>query len=290
MNQPQTYPLNKAESFLAISKDIFTSVAKMILRPKTRNRKEVNKDYGGGRWLQVLNEKEWEKYQDLHEMLINISSARPEMISLIDNKIVRIKATDYYDFKINVLQEIISKWAGDADELYELGSGYGYNLFCLALDKKKNWKKLTGFELSTTGVEVGTKIAAHFKLSQMSFEQLDLLDSTSPGFAKLKDKVAYSHYCFEQLRHHTETAILNLIKARPKRIIHLETSYELLEPGLNRDLATLLYVKRMDYQDNLLNTLKKLEKENKLRIVNVERLKHSPTLKNEPTLICWEPV
>jgi hypothetical protein len=50
-----------------------------------------------------------------------------------------------------------------------------------------------------------------------------------------------------------------------------------------------LYIVRQDYQDSLLTTVRHRERSGTLRILGEERLYYAPTIRHDPTLICWEP-
>jgi len=50
-----------------------------------------------------------------------------------------------------------------------------------------------------------------------------------------------------------------------------------------------LYILRQDYQNSLLTTLRARERAGALRILAEERLYYAPSIRHDPTLICWEP-
>jgi hypothetical protein len=94
--------------------------------------------------------------------------------------------------------------------------------------------------------------------------------------------------CLEQLPDHTERILRNFCSAGAKRVIHVETSFELLRPTSLRDLASISYVWRQDYQRTLIASARRLEAEGLLRIVAAERLHLSPNWRNAPTLLVWD--
>jgi hypothetical protein len=81
----------------------------------------------------------------------------------------------------------------------------------------------------------------------------------------------------------------NIVRAAPRRVIHVEPCVETLRLWRPKDLVNYLYILRQDYQNSLLTTLRDRERAGALRIVAEERLYYAPSIRHDPTLICWEP-
>ena len=174
-------------------------------------------------------------------------------------------------------------------ELVELGGGFGANLFALALGEKK-WNRLIGLDISQNAIQAGREIASHFALpQQISFDRIDIIKGSDSTFRHLRGRPVLTYYCLEQLKHDTRIVIENILQAGPSRVIHIEPTFELLHLSSLKDMVTYLYIVRKDYQNNLLSTLKEYERKGKVKVVMVQRLYYAPTVRNDPTLICWEP-
>jgi len=75
---------------------------------------------------------------------------------MIDGKLWRIPARQYYRYRRAALESIVRSFAGDVDELVEVGSGTGLNLFTLHLSG--GWRSLLGLELSAAGRDVSRQV------------------------------------------------------------------------------------------------------------------------------------
>jgi hypothetical protein len=268
-------------------RSIVLDVGHRLLRRRRRGPHQVSADYDQGEWAQQAAARNWERSASL-EAYVEKSWVDRDLICLVDGRLWRMPAAAYYRMRRRKLAAVMRRFAGDADELVEVGSGTGANLFALALEGR--WEKLRGLELSPTGRAVAGEIAGHFGVEdRVTFDEIDLLDAASPGFDLLKGRTVFTYYCLEQLPNDTERVMRNLCAAGIRRAIHLEPSFELLERRSLRDLASLSYVWRQDYQRTILATARRLEAEGLIRIVAIERLYHSPTWRNPPTLLVWEP-
>lgn len=140
-------------------------------------------------------------------------------------------------------------------------------------------------------MRAGKQISQHFGLTDsISFDRIDLVGGAHSKLSAIKGKVVFTYYCLEQLKYDTSTVILNIRNACPKRVIHIEPTVEMYDLLSPKDLANYLYSRRMDYQDNLLGTLRSVERRGALKILGARRLYYAPTIRHDPTLICWEPV
>lgn len=269
------------------SRSILLDLAHRLLRRRKRKRDQVLSDYDRGEWAQQLAARNWERAASL-EAYAEKSWVDRDLTCLVDGRLWRMPAPGYYRMRHQRIAAILRRFAPDSDELVEVGSGTGANLFALAADK--SWRSLRGLELSPTGRDVARRVAERFGVEdRVSFDEIDLLDPGSPGFRLLKDKVVFSYLCLEQLPNDTEAVMRHLCAAKAKRMIHFESTFELLNPRSLRDLASMSYVWRQDYQRTIVSTARRLEAEGLIRIIAVERLHFSPTWRNTPTLVVWEP-
>jgi hypothetical protein len=279
-------PVGRLKSMLIHGRSILIDVGHKVLRRRRREVGQVSSDYDQGEWQRQLEARDWERVDSL-ERYVERAWAEDERISTIDGKLWKIPLRQFYRYRRAWLVELVDRFSGDVDELVEVGSGTGFNLFTLFLEGR--WRSLLGLDLSPVGREVSRRVAEHFGIDdRVRFDEIDLTDGDSPGFGKLRGKTVLSYLCLEQLPDHTERVLRNLCRAGPRRVIHVETSFELLRPTSLRDLATISYVWRQDYQRTLIASARRLEAEGLLRIVAVERLPHSPNWRNAPTLLVWD--
>lgn len=269
------------------TRDLLFSFWQTLAHPKQRNAARVAADYEDGVWKNTLDTREWSRCPDLRAYLIPADTV-PRIAKLGQNRLMHVRNDDYYAYRLETLQRLMLRHAGDQDTLVELGCGAGKNLFSLAL--LQHWTKLVGYDISENAITAARQAADHFGVPGVEFDRLDLIDGDTPAFRRLEHRTVFTYYCLEQLKYHTATVIDNLLRHRVQRVLHVEPSFELLSWTSLADWATYWYVRRMDYQDRLLRTLRQYERQGRLRILFTQRLYYTPTLRNDPTLICWEPV
>ena len=133
------------------------------------------------------------------------------------------------------------KYSSGDEELCELGCGFGFNL--LSLKAENNFKKLYGFDISKNSLLAGQKICEHFKIRNIFFDQIDLIDPKNPSWSKLQNKTVFTYHCLEQLKHHLDDVLSNIINSGAKRVIHIEPTTELLNLKSIRELTEYIYKK-----------------------------------------------
>ena len=258
---------------------------RLALRRTPRRSARVQQEYDQGSWSRVLRERAWERAPCLEAFLLGDDLR--ERIARIDNRSVRIRTLDYYRHRMAALGEAMRRHAGESSELIELGCGYGYNLFSLALQGP--WR-LLGFDISHNAVAAGCAIARRFALeARISFDLLDITRADAPNFGAIAGRTLFTHFCLEQVPYSVETVIRNVLMHRPARVIHVESAAALLRLWRPRDLLNYLYLRSMDYQTQLLAILRRMEGAGMLRLLACERAPFAPTLHNDGCFIVWEP-
>jgi len=283
---PPGQPLSRLEAARRAGRLAATSLRQRARRRRRRDARVVARGYDEGSWKQVLDEARWKRCDTLRDFVVAPDDA--PRTAMVEQRLVETSTRDYYAYRLAMLTSQLVRLAGDVDALCELGSGAGLNLLSLALSGR--WKELRGFDVSPNGVAATRAAAQHFGLTSVEAELLDLTDGDAPSWEKLRDAVCFSYFCLEQLPHDTDRVLDRLLAARPRRVIHFENSVDALEPWRPQDLATLAHVVQNDYQRRLLGCLRERERRGALRILLVERPGFAPMPRNDPTLICWEPV
>lgn len=279
-------PASLPDRAITYSIDLAKSVYRLILRRIERTQDEVNSEYNLLHWQTILARKAWLKAKDIPAFLAPPEPT--ERLRKVDNQILRISAQKYYQYRIGALGDLIAAHCGDAKGIVELGTGYGYNLFSLHYSHP-DWT-LKGFDISPNGITAGREIADRFDISdKISLDRIDLTDAADPNFAAITGEVVLTYFCIEQIPYDVRKVIENIIAARPKRVINIEPTTELLELFRPRDLVSLLYIRSVDYQTQLFTTLNEMEREGRIRILARERMPFAPSINNDGFLYCWEP-
>jgi hypothetical protein len=280
-------PASLPDRAITYSVDVAKSVYRLILRRMERTQDEVNSEYNLLHWQKILSKKAWLNARDIPDFLAPPETT--ERLRKVDDQILRISAQKYYQYRIGALGDLIAHHGGDAKRIVELGTGYGYNLFSLH-HSHPDWT-LKGFDISPNGIKAGREIADRFAISdKISFDRIDLTDSSDPNLTAITGEVILTYFCIEQIPYDVRKVIENIISARPKRVINIEPTTELLELFRPRDLVSLAYIRSVDYQTQLFTTLNQMEREGRIRIVARERMPFAPSINNDGFLYCWEPI
>jgi hypothetical protein len=280
-------PLSAMERTTAVAAEAARIVGRLVRHGRVRRTGMcVAAEYDGGYWAEVLARKRWEGADTLSEFLIPQDQSL--RIARVDGRLARITNEDYYRYRVGMLRRILLESAGSASTLAEVGCGYGVNLFSLV--ELHRWR-LVGFDISETALHAAKQIATHFKCdAEVEFHRLDLTDSSDEAYSRLQGTTVFSYYCFEQLKRATRDIVRNLIAAGVARVIHIEATPELWSAWVPADAVSRLYTWSQDYQNNLLTVLREEEKRGQVKLTRVERLRYAPSVRHDPTLVCWEPL
>ena len=280
-------PASLPDRAITYTVDVAKSVYRLLVRRMERTQDKVNTEYDLLHWQKILSKKTWVKARDIPDFL-----APPEptkRLRKVDNQILRISAQKYYQYRIGALGDLIARHSGEAKGIVELGTGYGYNLFSL-YHSHPDWT-LKGFDISPNGITAGREIADRFAVSdKISLDRIDLTDAADPNLAAIAGEVVLTFFCIEQIPYDVRKVIENIIAAKPKRVINIEPTTELLELFRPRDLVSLFYIRSVDYQTKLFTLLDELEREGRIRIIARERMPFAPSINNDGFLYCWEPI
>lgn len=278
--------LKKSESLVVLTILFLRLFIALLVRGQYRSRDEVRSDYDQGSWKEVLDRRQWLKNESLQDYLTLIGRDDLRFVK-IDNQLLEMQTQEYYKFRLKKINDVISEYNNGDCEICELGSGFGFNL--LSLWNSGHYEKLHGFDISENALLAASLICKHFNIKNIDFKKIDLTNPADASWVEIRNKTVFTYYCLEQLKHSLSDVLENIIKSGAKRVIHLEPTTELLDLRSIKDLINYVYIKRRDYLDRLLTHLEQLEREGKVRIIERKRMYYSPTPKNDPTLIVWEP-
>lgn len=284
--EPNIKPASRLELSQAYATDLMRSLRRLVLKNVRRTTDVVNSEYNVGQWGRILNERTWLGARDLEEFLVGHDST--PRLAKVDDQIVRIATNDYYHYRIGALSRLVTRHAGAATSLLELGAGFGYNLFSLSCDPR--WTKLRGLDIAPNGIEAARQIASHFRLAdRVSFDRIDLTDAEDPNFKELAGSTVLTYFCIEQIPYAVEAVVENIIRAAPARVVNIEPGVDMLKLSHPRDFASRVYIESVDYQTRLFKLLDQLDKQGRIRVLARERMGFAPTLHNDGLLYAWEP-
>jgi hypothetical protein len=287
MNVSDGKPVGALERAFIYSDSLARSLLRLILRRVRRTAAVVDADYNLLHWNKILADKRWLRAKDLRDFVA--SHADTLVYRKVDGRIVRMDSRAYYSYRIGAFGNLIERHAENSGHIVELGAGYGLNLFLLYLSRP-DWT-FAGFDISANGITAGNEIARHFGLSDViSLDRIDLTDANDPNLSAIKDQTVFTCFCIEQIPYDVRKVVENIIAAKPKRVINIEPTTELLDLTKPRDVVSFAYIRSVDYQTKLFTTLDEFERQGRIRVVARERMQFAPTINNDGFLYCWEPV
>lgn len=279
-------PASLSDKAMTYAIDAARSIGRLVMRRVKRTADVVDSEYNLTHWQRMLAERRWTKAATIEEFLIPKNSARG--LRKVDNQICSVAADDYYRYRAGALGDLLARHTGGTTEIIELGAGCGINLLSLHLNHP-DWK-LRGFDIAPNGIAAGREIAAHYGLSdRISLDRIDLTDGNDPSYSAIRDQVVFTYFCIEQIPYDVRKVVDNIIAARPKRVINIEPTTELLNLSSPRDIVSFLYIRSVDYQTQLFSTLDDYERQGRVRVLARERMPFAPTIHNDGFLYCWEP-
>jgi SAM-dependent methyltransferase len=279
--------LSHLDASLAVGKSIARSVGRLIVRRVQRDRGKVDAEYHSGHWARVLNDRAWEKAPDLGGFLTRRNDS--QIVAQIDGRARKMTSEDYYRYRLQALADLVRRNLGEQSRLVELGCGFGYNLFALSLAFPD--REFRGFDLSANAVEAARQIARHFGLSaRMRFDVMDLTDGSAAGLAELEGNDVLTYMCLEQIPYDIRRVVENILSGRPRRVLHVEPTNEMIEWSKPLDWASYVYLKSVDYQTELFRVLEQMSAAGELKLEEVGRVGFSPTVHNQSFFARWSSV
>jgi hypothetical protein len=270
---------------LVHAKSIVRSFGRTFLKRVRRDRQRVMDEYDVGHWARARIDRAWERAGSLEEFLIG--ERGDVIVARVEGVPTRLPCREYYRYRLRALPQLVTRHL-ESDEIVELGCGAGYNLFALSLAFPD--RRFMGFDISPNGIETGRAIAAHFGLGErIGFDFLDLTKAGDPNFALLDGRCCFTFFCLEQIPYSIDAVVRNIARARPRRVLHVEPSTELLDLRRPGDWANYAFVKSMDYQSDLFRLLPRLAAAGELRVMAFDRAEFAPTLQNTGFTAVWEP-
>jgi len=282
------------EKFFYIKKFLILSglVQKNKFKKFKRNKTQVSIDYEIGGWKNFLDSKCWENFDSIQEFVNPKSKGGMEdyryiglptkFLAIIDNKLCKVSQPYHYDYRLKLYLKHLTKNLRNDETVVEMGCGPGFNLWSLLSINFPN--PLEGHELSKNAIFAANQIKNKYHCD-IKLGNTDLTDFKT--FPNLIDKTIFTNHVIEQLKYDTTKVLENLIKAKPKQVMHFEPVLELYGNKL-ADKAFRKYISGLDYQRSLLSTLQKFENDGLIKILESKRLGFASNPLLETCFIRWE--
>ena len=164
---------------------------------------------------------------------------------------------------------LFTKYFNGTDNIYEFGSGSGFNLITLS-DIFPD-KKLFGLDFSKNAIKIVNKVS---EMNKLNIESL-YFDIINPDNSlKLKTNSAvFTMFSLEQVSNKFYDFILFLLKRKPKICIHIEPIVELLDENIFSDYLSKKFHIQRNYLNRFLPFLQALEINGLIEIIKLKRIK-----------------
>lgn len=243
-----------------------------------------------------IRRKSWEKgWSENLERFINSGYDRAELVPkyVRPNQVLRLYR-DYVmpceaNMEFNVFTVLrlwlFQKYLKNADAIYEFGCGTGYNL--ALMDDLFHGKKLYGMDWSESAMQILDLLR---KMHGMEI-QGSLFDMYHPDYdLKLDEKCAVITIgALEQIGSNHKAFIDFLINKNPAFCIHLEPIYEFYDENNLVDYLAARFHKMRNYLSDFLPALQALEQEDKIKIIETNRMYFGSMFHDGWSLTMWRP-
>lgn len=232
-----------------------------------------------------------ENLREFIESGYNLRKLTPKFIR--PNRILRLRQdyilpnNSYFelDFLSILRLWLFEKYFGNFDSIYEFGCGTGFNLVALAQLYPN--KSLCGLDFVNSSVELVNEIgrAYNWNIAGLPFDML----SPDGNLHIEKDTAIFTFGSIEQLASKFEAFLQFLLNQPPAICLHIEPIIELYEEDNFIDYLAIKFHKKRGYTENFLPSLRDLEKQGKIEILNVKRSFFGSLYMEGYSMIIWRP-
>ena len=251
---------------------------------RNRTKAYVKSEYNDTAWKNILEGKYWKQTKTLEEFCSSVDpSLNHPALFLIHGRFYRTAPINFYRIWNDKIYKLFTKFISEDDEIVEIGCGVGSQSFFLRACKLNNI--MYGIDISENSIKAANEINERFH-SNIKFKVMDITEPINSDF--ITNKTVFTAHVLEQLKYQTEKVIQNILRAKPKQVLHFEPVKELFKNNL-KDIIAKQAMKVKDYPDNLLTTLRKFEKMGLLKITDAHRLYLGAAF-NDTSFIRWIPL
>lgn len=233
-------------------------------------------------WRENLQEFKSRNY-DLNQLIPKF--VKDEYIRFQDDFINPESSTFETDFVTVMRYYLFSRYYQNISTLYEFGAGTGLNL--VAASEVFSNMKLVGLDWANSSIEIIDSLKE--KLNIKICGKLFNLFKPDEKYRLEENSAVLTIGTLEQMEKNFKPFIKYLLKNKPKVCIHMETLYELYDQNNLLDYLAIKYLEQRNYLRGFLPYLKNLEKEKKIKILEIRRTFGS-FYHEGYTYIVWKPI
>ena len=201
-----------------------------------------------------------------------------------DDKFYNILNKDCEINMLRVLQYfILEKYCNNFNNFYEFGCGTGHNLFAISeFEKDKNF---FGFDWSNPPREIFQNIQKFYNRNFI-FDNFDF-EKPNHNVNIENNSVVFTFAALEQIGDRHDKFVQFLLEKKPSLCIHLEPISEILDNNEKLQSLSIRYINKRNYLSNFYSSLKKLQKDNRIDIIDVARTTIGSYFLEGYSLVVW---
>lgn len=234
-------------------------------------------------WNESLNN--FKKNNKLSSLIPKFYTERDNKIFRLGGNFIKVKNPNFEIKMLDIYRNwYFKKYFSEVENIYEFGAGTGHNLVALSeIYKKKN---LFGSDFVSSSVKMLKLVAHTQKIRLKAF----LFDMSKPnGKIKLsKNSAVYTSGALEQLSGNIKKFIDYTVSQNPKIVVHVEPLIDFYNEKNLSDYLCKIFLSKRKYTTNLMAYLKKLEKNNKIKIIKICRSPFGSLMIEGYSLIVWK--
>lgn len=180
----------------------------------------------------------------------------------------------------SIVDELTYRYLTGKKDIYEFGCGTGHNL--LRIQSINNMARYHGFDWTKSSNVLVKKLGFHAE--QFDFFEPDFTIGLEP------DAAVITVAALEQIGTRYEQFLKYIIRNKPSVVVHIEPISELLDPTNLLDYLSIKYMKKRKYLEGYLDTLRILEKQDKIKIHEARRSGIGSKFIDGYSIIVWSPL
>lgn len=255
-----------------------------ILKYIDSDKKKIgDKDRWEKGWSENLNSFIENRY-DLSK-LVPLYVKSNQILRLYQDYVIPCDAYTEINFFTVMRHWMLKRYLKDLDVVYEFGCGPGYNL--TLIHELFPDKKLYGLDWSTSSINILNilKYKLGMNINGILFDMFD----PDYGINLEQNSLVLTIGSMEQIGGNHQKFTDFLIDKNPELCVHIEPLYELYDENNLVDNIAMRFHKNRNYLNNFLPTLLNLEKENKINILKINRMKFGSIFHDGWSMIVWSP-
>ena len=212
---------------------------------------------------------------------------RPNNIMRLNRQYIKVKsATFEFDFFRVFRHWLCYTYFNNTNSIFEFGCGSGCNLPIL-VDLFPN-KKIYGLDWVHSSIDIVNKMKSEYQWDITGY----LFDLFDPDYSlEIDANAAFLTFgALEQLGSNHRAFIDFILDKKPVLCVNVEPLYELYNSQYLLDRLAMQYHKKRGYLSNFLSYLQLLEKQRKVKIIDVQRMYFGGMFQDCWSRIVWYPI